>query len=171
MSRFWWWADWPTARALQRFMKKFQIGEREAAKILGISHTQISLCVGLARTSEALIRGLSKTDAASLEPVFTMTKYAAIGKLPERQKVVVLQGAVKERLSDCETKRVVTEVQSGKGVERAVAGVVNERETRRRTRPLTMEKMNGKATCLRCKKPALIEHLRDGSHRVLDDVA
>jgi ParB family transcriptional regulator, chromosome partitioning protein len=154
-------------RYFQRFMKRFHLTVRAAATALGVSHTQISLCVGLAKASEIVVRGLTKTEGSSLEGAITMTKYAAANKLPEQQKVAVLRGAVKERLSDSETRRVVAEVASGKAVDQAVIAMVKDRETRRQTRRLTATRSNGRVRCSRCNEIILIEHSSDGSHRIL----
>jgi ParB-like chromosome segregation protein Spo0J len=157
-------------RFFQRYMKKFRVSERETAKILGVSPSQISLCVGLAETSEGVFRGLNRSESVSLEPVVTMTKYAAVSALPTRQKVAILREAVRRRLSDSETRRVAAEVRSGKDVELAASSVVEARRDRKRRPDAAAGSASGRVICSNCRRPVIIEHLGNGRHRIMADV-
>lgn len=74
-------------RFFLRLMKRFRLGERQAARTLGISHAQVSLCAGLARISDRVVRGLTTDGVAPVERAVTMTKYAAVVRLPVDERV------------------------------------------------------------------------------------
>jgi hypothetical protein len=76
--------------------------------------------------------------------------------------------AVKEGLSDSETRQAVAHVSSGRAVSQAVAAVLKERrEGGGKPKSPGGGPVAHKVTCPGCGKPVLIEHTGDASHRVL----
>jgi len=150
------------------FLKKFRLSEREAGEALGVSHTQISQSVGLAKISGEVVGRLTSDEAAWVGDVLTTTKFSAVGRLPQPQKVSVLTEVVRNKLSDREMKRVVDQVQLGSEVQDAVRVILGARGGKKLVQFVTQTDRPARVVCPRCHTPLWVEHLPSGEHKILN---
>jgi ParB/RepB/Spo0J family partition protein len=160
--------DYERGLFFERYMKEFQIGQREAGRRLGISDTLVNLCLGVvAARKRVLVPTSSDGDAEIYQRAMTTNKFKEVNRLDEANKGPALQAIVGERLTTSETRSLVAMLHSGRSIEDAVTKTVNARETEK---PRKFQASRAGTKCQVCEGATLI-HNEDGSHEILESGA
>jgi ParB family chromosome partitioning protein len=157
------WNDFEKGRFFQSFLRKCSLTETEAARILGISQSAVSLCLSVFEAGSRAASRANGSGVSLLERTVNRNKILELKKLPEVIRDDATHQVVENRLTERETRAVVAKVLEGASPELAATEAVNRREAAKSER-YTVKKRG--LTLIKCRTCGMILYLthKNGRH-------
>lgn len=160
-------SDFERGLVFKKYHDEFGASVRDIQTLAGLDYADVSRCMAIVTMGEKVAGPAAAVKPEEYEHAVTTHKFEEAVSLKKEGMVVKALSLITEHdLNTAETKVLVHEIRQGSDPEKAVQGVLLNREDTKARRYRLKKNGLTKLICTTCGRPLFVKHGADGSHEL-----